>query len=61
MQQLQTKTKLDKNKLQKIIFSILKEGNYNPREVFPGFYQILTGQNFGPKAADLILELGREK
>lgn len=47
-----------KDNLKSIIFEILKKENFNPKEVFTGFYQVLTGQNFGPKAIDLIEEIG---
>lgn len=47
-----------RDEIQQMIFSIIKENNFKPKEVFIGFYQILINQNFGPKAADLILEVG---
>ncbi len=57
-------TKLDslsnpsREELQNCIFSVLKDKNFKPKEVFQGFYQVLTGKDFGPNAADLILQLG---
>lgn len=48
----------DREKIQNIVFSILKEHNLHAKEVFKAFYQILIGKEFGPKAADLILEYG---
>lgn len=50
-----------RDQIQEIVFSTLKQNNFPAKEVFPAFYQILIGKNFGPKAADLILEFGIEK
>jgi len=50
-----------REELQKAVFDVLKQGNFQPEEVFKGFYQVLIGRDFGPKAADLILEFGVEK
>lgn len=50
--------KTDRETIQNIIFEVLKKGNYQAREIFPAFYQILTGEESGPKAADLILSTG---
>lgn len=50
-----------REEIQQLIFDTLKEGNYKPKEAFQGFYQVLTGSNFGPKAADLILQIGISK
>jgi lysyl-tRNA synthetase class 1 len=47
--------------IQNVIFSILKENNLKAKEVFQGFYQVLTGKDFGPKAADLIIQLSIKK
>jgi lysyl-tRNA synthetase class 1 len=55
---LSKQKKTDRDTIQNIIFGVLKKGNYQPREVFPAFYQVLTGQPSGPKAADLILNSG---
>ncbi len=46
--------------IQNIFFAVLKRKGLQSKEAFTGFYQILTGKNFGPKAADLILEMGIE-
>ncbi len=46
--------------LQTIIFSVIKKTNISPQSFFQAFYQMLTGKDFGPKAADLILDLGIE-
>ena len=48
----------DRDQIQNLIFGILKKNNVTPREVFKPFYQILTGNDYGPKAVDLILSLG---
>ncbi|MGB5034407.1 MAG: lysine--tRNA ligase [Microgenomates group bacterium] len=48
----------DRDNIQDIVFTILKENNLQAKEVFKAFYQILIGKEFGPKAADLILEFG---
>jgi len=53
--------KTNRDELQEVVFNTLKKGNYKAKEVFQGFYQSLTGKDFGPKAADLILELGVNK
>lgn len=47
--------------VQLVIFDSLKSANLKPKEAFQTFYQVLTGKDFGPKAADLIMELGTEK
>lgn len=57
-QQLKKFQNPTKEELQQIIFSILKDNNFKPKEVFQGFYQVLMGKDFGPKAADLILQRG---
>lgn len=48
-----------KEELQTVIFSLLKD--FQPKEAFTGFYQVLTGKDFGPKAADLIINLSIKK
>jgi len=48
----------DREKIQEIVFTILKENNLQAKEVFKAFYQILIGKEFGPKASDIILEFG---
>lgn len=50
-----------REKVQQIVFDVLKSNNFSAKEVFPGFYQVLIGQNSGPKAADLILTFGIDK
>ncbi len=57
---LKTLNNPDREQIQKVIFETLKKGDYKPKEVFQGFYRILTGQNFGPKATDLVLQIGIE-
>lgn len=51
----------DREKIQEIIFHTLKKNGFQPKEVFKAFYQVLIGRDFGPKAADLILEFGHNK
>ncbi|MDO8609327.1 MAG: lysine--tRNA ligase, partial [bacterium] len=48
----------DSEKIQTLIFTILKENGFKPKEVFQGFYQALTGKDFGPKAHDIIIQTG---
>ncbi len=48
----------DRDSIQDTVFSILKAKHYKPRDVFPAFYQLLTGKESGPKAADVILGMG---
>jgi lysyl-tRNA synthetase class 1 len=57
-----TKTK-DRNRdeIQNTVFKTLKEGDFAPRDVFKAFYKVVLGREFGPKAADLILEFGKDK
>lgn len=50
-----------RDEIQEVIFKTLQDGNYKPREVFPAFYKALINKDFGPKAADLILEFGIAK
>jgi lysyl-tRNA synthetase class 1 len=52
---------LSREKNQEIIFNIIKQNNLKAKEIFKAFYQALIGKDFGPKAADLITELGLEK
>ncbi len=53
--------KSDRDTIQDIIFDVLKKGKYKAGDVFPAFYKVITGQESGPKAADLILSLGVAK
>lgn len=46
---------------QQIVFDSIKESAIQPREAFSVFYQTLTGKAFGPKAGDLIKQLGVDK
>lgn len=50
-----------REELQNSIFTLLKEKGFKPKEVFQGFYRTLTGKDFGPKAPDVILDLGIKK
>ncbi|MBI4226536.1 lysine--tRNA ligase, partial [Candidatus Roizmanbacteria bacterium] len=47
--------------IQKVIFDSIKQSDLDPKSAFQAFYLVLTGKPFGPKAADLILEIGVEK
>ncbi|MGB9883304.1 MAG: lysine--tRNA ligase [Microgenomates group bacterium] len=47
--------------IQQTILATLKENHYSPKEVFQGFYYVLTGKTYGPKAVDLIISLTVEK
>lgn len=51
----------DRDTVQNIVFETLKKEGVKPRDVFSGFYKVLTGKEFGPKAGDLILEFGIDK
>ena len=58
---LDTEKSNDRDKIQDIVFSTLKQSVYNAKEIFSGFYLALLGKEYGPKAADLILSLGKSK
>jgi lysyl-tRNA synthetase, class I len=47
----------DKEQVQQVIFDSIKQTNIKSREAFGSFYQTLIEKPFGPKAADLVLEL----
>jgi len=51
----------DKQQIQQLIFDAIKETNVKPKEAFHAFYNALTGKPYGPKAGDLIKQLGVEK
>ena len=44
--------------VQTTVFDAMKEADIKPREAFTAFYQSLTGKPFGPKAGELIMNLG---
>jgi len=48
----------EKEKIQEVIKNTLNETGISPKEAFQGFYLTLTGKPFGPKAVDLIINLG---
>ncbi len=48
----------DRDQIQTIVFETLKKGEFQAKDVFPAFYNALTDMSAGPKAADLILQLG---
>jgi len=50
--------KKDKEAVQNTVFETLKENNLKPKNVFSGFYQLLIGRDFGPKAADVLIDFG---
>jgi len=50
-----------KEKIQEVIKKTLKETNIHPKEAFQAFYFVLIGKLFGPKATDLIIDLGVKK
>ncbi len=60
-EELELEKPTNRDEIQGIFFNVLKTGNFQAKEAFQGFYLALTGKNFGPKAADLILDLGIEK
>ncbi|MBI4008644.1 lysine--tRNA ligase [Candidatus Roizmanbacteria bacterium] len=49
-----------REQIQKVIFDSVKQSGLKPKEAFKAFYQALTGNDFGPKASDLVLEIGLE-
>lgn len=52
---------INREDTQQVVFDTLKKNKFPAKEVFAGFYRILIGRDFGPKAADLILEFGIDK
>ena len=46
---------------QKVVFDSIKQANIKLKDAFAVFYNTLTGKSFGPKAADLIKQLGVDK
>lgn len=58
---LEKKKPSNRDDIQEVVFSTLKENKFQAKEVFNGFYQVLIGKDFGPKAADLILNFGLDK
>lgn len=55
------KENLNREELQNIIFTTLKSKKYLPKQAFSAFYKIMIGKEVGPKAADLILDIGIKK
>lgn len=51
----------ERDVVQQMVFDTLKKNNLKPKDVFGGFYTLLISKDFGPKAADLILENGISK
>lgn len=47
--------------IQQVIFRAIKKTDLSAKEAYQSFYLTLTGKNFGPNAADLILEMGTDK
>lgn len=58
---LSTNLKKQAGGTQKVIFESIKLVNIEPKEAFYVFYNTLTGKPYGPKAIDLIKQLGVEK
>ncbi len=48
----------DRESVQNAVFDTMKQMELKPKNVFSAFYHTLTGKQYGPKAADLILEQG---
>ncbi|MDO8609022.1 MAG: phenylalanine--tRNA ligase beta subunit-related protein, partial [bacterium] len=61
IEKLKTLKTSSPEEIQTMVFSILKENNFKPKEVFQGFYQTLLGKDFGPKAHDVIIQIGIPK
>lgn len=51
----------DREAIQDTVFNTMKAMEVKPKDVFQAFYFTLTKKQFGPKAADLILETGIDK
>ncbi len=49
------------NDPQQAVFDSIKQANIQPREAFAVFYNTLIGKPFGPKAGDVIKQLGVNK
>ncbi len=49
-----------RDQIQKVIFDSIKKSGLDAKAAFQAFYLALTGKPFGPKAADLILQIGVE-
>jgi len=43
------------------VFQSIKQADIQAKEAFSAFYNTLTGKSFGPKAGDLVKQLGIEK
>lgn len=52
------KSKDNKDEFQQAVFNSIKLSNIQPKEAFGAFYQTLINKSFGPKAPDLISNLG---
>lgn len=59
--QLELAKKERKTEFQSCIFNAIKESDIKSKDAFIVFYQSLTGNSFGPKAGDLINQLGIDK
>ena len=51
----------DHEQIQKIVFDSIKKSGLDPKSAFQAFYLTLTSKPFGPKAGDLVKELGIQK
>jgi lysyl-tRNA synthetase class 1 len=56
--QLECLKKSDREEIQQAVFDSIKMSGIQAREAFGVFYQVLTNKPFGPKAPDLILNIG---
>ncbi len=50
-----------RDQIQELVVSILSKYSLKPRDVFKTFYLVMIGKEFGPKAADVILDTGLGK
>lgn len=51
----------DRDSIQTAVFASLKQTDIPAKQAFQAFYQTLIGRDAGPRAADLILQFGRDK
>lgn len=52
---------MNRDTLQGLVFSLFKKHGFKPRDIFKAFYQVMIGQDAGPRAADVILDAGIEE
>jgi lysyl-tRNA synthetase class 1 len=51
----------DENDLQAMVFDVARENGVEPREFFKTFYQVILGQDRGPRFGTLTKLIGKEK